>query len=78
MCGKDEQQLDVFLHISPSNEFRKTTNCVRCALSPMRRRENCNHGFKLYAKTEQPSIAPEKLLRALLLRALYSVRSERM
>jgi transposase len=33
---------------------------------------------KLYAKTERPSIAPEKLLRALLLRALYSVRSERM
>jgi Transposase domain (DUF772) len=33
---------------------------------------------KLYAKTGRPSIAPEKLLRALLLQALYSVRSERM
>jgi transposase len=33
---------------------------------------------KLYAKTGQPSIAPEKLLRALLLQALYSVRSERL
>ena len=32
----------------------------------------------LYAKTERPSIAPEKLLRALLLQVLYSVRSERM
>jgi len=32
---------------------------------------------KLYAKTGRPSIAPEKLLRALLLQALYSVRSER-
>jgi transposase len=32
----------------------------------------------LYAKTGRPSIAPEKLLRALLLQALYSVRSERM
>ena len=33
---------------------------------------------KLYAKTGRPSIAPEKLLRALLLQALCSVRSERM
>jgi transposase len=32
----------------------------------------------LYAKTGRPSIAAEKLLRALLLQALYSVRSERM
>jgi transposase len=32
----------------------------------------------LYAKTGRPSIAPEKLLRALLLQALSSVRSERM
>jgi transposase len=35
-------------------------------------------GFiQLYAKTGRPSIAPEKLLRALRLQALYSVRSER-
>ena len=33
---------------------------------------------KRYAKTGRPSIAPEKLLRALLLQVLYSVRSERM
>ena len=33
---------------------------------------------KLYAKTGRPSIAPEKLLRALLPQALYSVRSERL
>jgi transposase len=32
----------------------------------------------LYAKTGRPSIAPERLLRALLLQALYSVRSERL
>ena len=32
---------------------------------------------KLYAKFGRPSIAPEKLLRALLLQAFYSVRSER-
>src|SRR6266436_4959883 len=32
---------------------------------------------KLYAKFGRPSTAPEKLLRALLLQAFYSVRSER-
>ena len=31
----------------------------------------------LYARLGRPSIAPEKLLRALLLQAFYSVRSER-
>jgi transposase len=32
----------------------------------------------MYSKTGRPSIAPEKLLRALLLQVLYTVRSERM
>ena len=32
---------------------------------------------QLYALNGRPSIAPEKLLRALLLQAFYSVRSER-
>ena len=32
---------------------------------------------KLYPKLGRPSIPPEKLLRALLLQAFYSVRSER-
>jgi len=32
---------------------------------------------RLYAKVGRPSIAPEKLLRALLLQAFYSIRSER-
>ena len=45
----------------------------------MRRCASCEPRFnKLYAKTGRPSIAPEKLLRALLLQVLYSVRSERM
>ena len=33
---------------------------------------------KMYSTSGRPSIAPEKLLRALLLQVLYSVRSERM
>ena len=32
---------------------------------------------RLYSKTGRPSIAPEKLLRALLLQAFYGIRSER-
>jgi transposase len=32
----------------------------------------------MYAKVGRPSIAPEKLLRALSLQVLYTVRSERM
>jgi transposase len=34
------------------------------------------HFEALYARRGRPSIAPERLLRALLLPALYSIRSE--
>ncbi len=79
MRGKDEQQLDVFSYVSPEQRvpqehplrsLRATTDET---LQQLRPRFN-----NLYAKTGRPSIAPEKLLRALLLQALYSVRSERM
>lgn len=33
---------------------------------------------RLYSETGRPSIAPEKLLRALLLQVLYTIRSERL
>ena len=33
---------------------------------------------RMYADIGRPSIAPEKLLRALLLQVLYTIRSERM
>jgi len=42
------------------------------ALKRLSRRFN-----RLYAPLGRPSIAPEKLLRALLLMVLYSIRSER-
>src|SRR5438045_6357902 len=79
MRGKDEQQLDVFSYISPKervahdHSLRSMRAMTDEALQQLRSRFN-----KLYAKTGRPSIAPEKLLRALLLQALYSVRSERM
>ena len=79
MRGKDEQQLDVFSYISPEQRvpqdhpLRSLRAMTDEALQQLRPRFN-----RLYAKTGRPSIAPEKLLRALLLQALYSVRSERM
>ena len=79
MRGKDEQQLDVFSYISPEQRvpqdhpLRSLRAMTDEALQQLRPRFN-----SLYATTGRPSIAPEKLLRALLLQALYSVRSERM
>src|SRR5256886_17399197 len=79
MRGKDEQQLDVFSYISPEQRvpqdhpLRSLRAMADEALRRLQPRVN-----KLYAKTGRPSIAPEKLLRALLLQALYSVRSERL
>jgi transposase len=79
MRGKDEQQLDVFSYISPKQRvpqdhpLRSLRAMTDEALRGLQPRFN-----KLYAKTGRPSIAPEKLLRALLLQALYSVRSERL
>ena len=79
MRGQDEQQLDVFSYLSPEQRvpqdhplraLRITTDEAMRELQPRFR--------KLYAKTGRPSIAPEKLLRALLLQAPYSVRSERL
>src|SRR2546425_6951541 len=79
MRGKDEQQLDVFSYISPEQRvpqdhpLRSLRAMTHEALQKLRPRFN-----SLYAKTGRPSIAPEKLLRALLLQVLYSVRSERL
>jgi transposase len=79
MRGKDEQQLDVFSYVSPEQRvpqdhpLRSLRAMTDEALRDLQPRFN-----QLYAKTGRPSIAPEKLLRALLLQALYSVRSERM
>jgi hypothetical protein len=79
MRGKDEQQLDAFSYVSPEQRvpqdhpLRSLRAMTDEALRELQARLN-----KLYAKTGRPSIAPEKLLRALLLQALYSVRSERL
>jgi transposase len=54
----------------PLRPIRHDVDTALSALSPQL--------AKLYAHTGRPSIAPEKLLRALLLQVLYSLRSERL
>jgi transposase len=54
----------------PLRPIRAMVNAILADLSP--------DFAKMYAKRGRPSIAPEKLLRALLLQILFSVRSEPM
>ncbi len=79
MRGADGRQAGMFSYVSPEQRIpadhplrssREMTDEVLRQLSP--------RFARLYAKTGRPSIAPEKLLRALLLQVLYSVRSERL
>jgi len=79
MRGSDEQDSWMFSYISaekrvpkdhPLRGIRTMVDVVLGELSP--------RFDGLYAKTGRPSVAPEKLLRALLLQVLYSVRSERL
>ena len=79
MRGPDEQSQHLFSYVSPEKRvpanhplraIRQITDRVLTKLSPT--------FTQLYAKIGRPSIAPEKLLRALLLQVLYTVRSERL
>ena len=78
MRGTDRQTAAMFSYLSPEamvpagHPLRLIRPIVNAAL------ERLSGDFdKLYATGGRDSIAPEKLLRALLLQAFYSVRSER-
>ena len=79
MRGSDEQQGWMFSYISPEKRvpqdhpLRSIRTMVDEALRGM-----SSQFAKLYSRTGRPSVAPEKLIRALLLQALYSIRSERL
>ena len=79
MRGTDKQQAGMFTYVSleervPSDHpLRPVRAMVDEALVGLSRRFS-----KLYSKNGRPSIAPERLLRALVLQILYSIRSERM
>jgi transposase len=78
MRGADEQPGSMFSYVSlearvpadhPLRAIRRITDRALARLSP--------RFGTLYVQFGRPSIPPEKLLRALLLQALYTIRSER-
>ena len=78
MRGADEPQTTLFSYVSvedripldhPLRTIHALVNSILTALSP--RFET------LYARMGRPSIPPERLLRALLLQVLFTIRSER-
>jgi transposase len=79
MRGDDMHQEQLYSYVSPEQRvpadhplraIRQMANTVLERLSPQL--------DALYSRVGRPSIAPEKLLRALLLQVLYTLRSERL
>jgi len=79
MRGDDDQQAGMFSYVSPEERVPRLhpLRAIR-EMTDRALREMSPRFDRLYAATGRPSIAPEKLLRALLLQVLYSIRSERM
>jgi transposase len=79
MRGQDHQQSDMFSYLSPEQRVRPDhpLRAVR-AMADLALWNLSARFDQMYAKTGRPSIPPEKLLRALLIQMLYSVRSERL
>jgi transposase len=78
MRGSDEGSGRLFSYVDlesrvrrdhPLRAIREIANVALATLAP--------DFSELYSKTGRPSVAPERLLRAMLLQAFYSVRSER-
>jgi transposase len=78
MRGRDDRTEDLFSYVScerrvpADHPLRAILPLVDAALAAL-----SGEFEQLYALNGRPSIPPEKLLRALLLQAFYSVRSER-
>jgi len=79
MRGHDHQQAAMFSYLSPEQRvpsdhplraIRQVTDTILKEMSRL--------FSKMYSEIGRPSVPPEKLLRALLLQVLYTVRSERM
>jgi len=79
MRGEDIHQDHLYSYVSPEQRvpadhplrpIRQMANTVLGRLSPQL--------DALYSAVDRPSIPPEKLLRALLLQVLYTLRSERL
>jgi transposase len=79
MRGTEEVQAGMFSYISAEQRVPKDQplRAVRRMVDEALKRLSAEFE-RMYSKVGRPSIAPEKLLRALILQALYTVRSERM
>ena len=79
MRGADHEQSGMFSYISAERRVPKDhpLRAIR-AMVDVALRNMWPQFEAMYAKVGRPSIPPEKLLRALLLQVLYTVRSERM
>jgi transposase len=78
MRGQDEQQSMVFSYINIEDRIPQDHPLRRIRqMTDVGLRELWAHFESLYARVGRPSIPPERLLRALLLQVLYSIRSER-
>ena len=79
MRGDDQQQGAMFSYLSPEKRVPRDhpLRVIRAISDPVLK-ELSPEFDRLYATKGRPSIAPEKLLRALLLQVLYTIRSERL
>ena len=79
MRGVDHQQSGMFSYLSPEERVRPDhpLRTIRGAVDEILRELSPLFGA-MYSVTGRPSIPPEKLLRALLIQMLYSIRSERL
>lgn len=79
MCGGDDRSGELFsdvdleARVRSNYPLRRIREIVYEALSALERDFS-----QLYSLIGRPSIPPEKLLRAMLLQAFYSIRSERL
>src|SRR5262249_41083116 len=79
MRGEDTQQSAMFSYLSPEERVPSNHPLRRIRIIVDRVLARLDDCFdSMYALIGRPSIPPEKLLRALLLQVLYSLRSERL
>src|SRR5258708_15797387 len=78
MRGEDEKQSAMFSYVTVEQRIRPEHPLGIIRGMTDRALERMDSKFdELYSSTGRPSIAPERLIRGLLLQVLYSVRSER-
>ena len=78
MRGSDLRTGELFSYVDLEQRVPEShpLRLIRCIVNEVLAALDGEFG-KLYAAEGRPSIAPERLLRALLLQAFYSIRSER-